>query len=34
MQPLVGDAKDRADLYGELWADVYDDEHAFMVPSE
>lgn len=23
-----------ADRYGELWADVYDDEHAFMVPSE
>lgn len=23
-----------ADRYGERWADVYDDEHAFMVPSE
>lgn len=22
------------DRYGEVWADVYDDEHAFMVPSE
>jgi SAM-dependent methyltransferase len=23
-----------ADRYGEQWADVYDDEHGFMVPSE
>ncbi len=25
---------ERADRYGELWADVYDAEHAFMVPPE
>lgn len=25
---------ENADRYGERWADVYDEEHAFMVPSE
>jgi SAM-dependent methyltransferase len=25
---------ERADLYGELWADVYDEEHASMAPPE
>jgi SAM-dependent methyltransferase len=28
------DLSTAAERYGELWADVYDDEHAFMVPSE
>lgn len=28
------DVNPAADSYGEQWADVYDDEHSFMVPSE
>jgi SAM-dependent methyltransferase len=29
-----GETPQTPDRYGELWAEVYDDEHAFMVPPE
>jgi SAM-dependent methyltransferase len=31
---VAHDEHDRPNRYGELWADVYDDEHAFMVPPD